>query len=335
MKRILALLLAVLMICSLCACKKDNEQNNKNTTTVNITTPDEPEDNTIVTKDSVVTPLLYKVSNKEGNYIWLFGSIHVGDDYFYPLPDYVLDAYNNADALAVECDTKAFESDTSLQTEAILPLIYLDGTKINDHISEETYNLGVEAMTEYGIYSQIFDFYKPIMWYSLIETTMAANSGVDASLGIDNYFLNKAYDNDKEIVEIESVKFQYEMLANFSEDLQIMLLEQILYYYENAPEVFEEDMISLMEMWASGDEEGFEEYLSDDGNYKTYKEKLLYKEYNKAMITDRNISMADFAENALKEGKVMFICVGSAHVIGDGAMADLLAQRGYTVEIVK
>jgi uncharacterized protein YbaP (TraB family) len=44
--------------------------------------------------------------------------------------------------------------------------------------------------------------------------------------------------------------------------------------------------------------------------------------------------MADYAEEALKSGKEIFICVGAAHVVGEGAVADLLAQRGYTVELV-
>ena len=45
--------------------------------------------------------------------------------------------------------------------------------------------------------------------------------------------------------------------------------------------------------------------------------------------------MTDFAEDALASGKEVFICVGAAHIVGDGAMAQLLAQRGYTVTLVK
>lgn len=58
----------------------------------------------------------------------------------------------------------------------------------------------------------------------------------------------------------------------------------------------------------------------------------MYVEYNDAMMVQRNLAMADYAEEALASGKEVFICVGAAHVVGEGAMADLLAQRGYTVE---
>lgn len=44
--------------------------------------------------------------------------------------------------------------------------------------------------------------------------------------------------------------------------------------------------------------------------------------------------MADFAEDAIASGQEVFICVGAAHVVGEGAMADLLAERGYNVELI-
>ena len=89
-----------------------------------------------------------------------------------------------------------------------------------------------------------------------------------------------------------------------------------------------------MDIWASGDEKAFEEYLAADDTGMTEEEKQLYAKYNKAMVTDRNLSMTQFAEAALSSGKEVFICVGAAHVVGQGAMADLLAQRGYTVECI-
>ena len=64
----------------------------------------------------------------------------------------------------------------------------------------------------------------------------------------------------------------------------------------------------------------------------TQEEKAVYEKYNQAMVTDRNNSMAQYAENALASGKEVFICVGAAHIVGDGAVADLLSQLGYTVE---
>lgn len=282
---------------------------------------------------SAITPLLYKVTDANGNVVWLFGSIHVGEDYFYPLPDYVTAAYESADALAVECDVVAFETDMSAQIEALQPLIYTDGTTIKDHIPEELYNDSVAIMEGYGVYSSMLDYYCPSMWFSLIDSILYEELGVDSTLGIDVHFLNRAHAEEKEILEVESVQFQYGMLANFSEPLQIMLLESSVEGYHTAAESGQA-ITELVEAWASGDEAELTALLNEEAEFESDEEALLYQEYNDAMITQRNLAMADFAEDALKSGKEVFICVGAAHVAGPGAMAELLAERGYTVEIV-
>lgn len=66
----------------------------------------------------------------------------------------------------------------------------------------------------------------------------------------------------------------------------------------------------------------------------TASEKRAYDRYQQALVTDRNLNMADFAEEALLSGDEVFVCVGAAHIVGDGALADLLDRRGYTVELI-
>ena len=90
----------------------------------------------------------------------------------------------------------------------------------------------------------------------------------------------------------------------------------------------------MMDLWASGDESAFAAYLNASDDTMTEEEAEIYAKYHQAMITDRNRTMTSFAENALASGKEVFICVGAAHVVGEGAMAELLSQRGYKVERV-
>jgi len=178
------------------------------------------------------------------------------------------------------------------------------------------------------------DMMKPVMWYSLIDSMLVEECNTKSDLGIDYYFLNDAYENEKEILEVESVQFQYEMLAGFSEELQCILLEDVLYYYDNF-DLYKNDIDTMLDLWCLGDEDLFADYLKAEAEFEDAEAEELFNEYNNAMIADRNIGMADFAEDMLKAGNEVFICVGAAHVVGDGAMADLLSQRGYNVEIVK
>lgn len=338
MKRFCSTLLILCFLLSLCACCKPDRVRDFSDDTQSTTLPSNQATNSsetlqteIVQTTSSITPILYKVTDQNGNVVWLFGSIHVGQEHYYPLPDYITSAYENADALAVECDVVAFSSDIGAQTDALMQLVYLDGSRISAHVPEELYTQAVEILKECGLYMSALDMYYPVLWSNFIDTSLYESFGVDSNLGLDMHFLNDAHGTGKEILEVESVEFQYGMMGGFSEELQVLLLESSIYSYEN-PEESRLQLTELADAWAAGDEETLVALLNEEPEFESEEEVLLYAEYNNAMLTQRNLSMADYAEASLTSGKEVFICVGAAHVVGPGAMAELLAQRGYTVE---
>ena len=146
MKRLLAWLLALVMCFILTACGPGTSDESVPPTEIHEQETETP----TVSQSSTVTPLLYRVTDDSGNTIWLFGSIHVGRENYYPLPDYVLDAFESADALAVEADIVAFEKDLGLQMTALSHLVYRDGSTIKDHISLELYEKAVEILKACG-----------------------------------------------------------------------------------------------------------------------------------------------------------------------------------------
>ena len=339
MKRFFAWLLIFAMCISFVACGQQDApdtqtQPTKGTTqTADQTTATEPTEDPSDETTGSATPLLYKVTDKDGNVLWLFGSIHVGREDYYPLPDYVMDAYEGADSLAVEFDTIAFEEDTQAVMQMAGMMIYTDGTTIQDHIPADLYNRAVKVMKDLDIYMLGVDMILPIMWSNDIDVALIEKLGGNTELGIDAHFLEKAKKDKKEILEVESAEFQLGMMVGFSEELQIMLLEESVKMYEDQ-ESAKEDLETLMDLWASGDEAAFAEYITATDENMTDEERALYEEYEYAMTTSRNLSMTDYAEGVLKSGKEVFLCVGAAHIVGEGAMAQLLAQRGYTVECI-
>lgn len=310
-KRILAFILILAMCFTLFACgtKKDDQAENK------------------------ITPALYKVTDNEGHVIWLFGSIHVGREDFYPLPSYVMDAFNSSDAAAFEFDLVAAENDYSAQIDMAMALMYKDGSTIKDHVSEEVYQAAVEILKENNMYSSLLDMYMPIMWSSSIDVFLTEKSGLDSNLGIDRHLLNLSKENGKEILEVESMEYQTDMMANFSGGLQELLLEVSVGAYKNYDESVSE-LYALVEAWESGDEGKITAILYEEEEFESEEEKALHEEYNNALIVERNNNMTVYAENALKSGKEVFICVGAAHVVGDGAIAENLRELGYTVELI-
>ena len=338
-KRLLAVLLVLTMCVALFGCTQTpaptqpvTEAPTEAPTQAPTEAPTEPE--TTEPPEAGSNPLLYKVTDEDGDVVWLFGSIHVGTPEFYPLPDYVMNAFTQSEALAVEMDIIAAEKNPFALTEAMTQMIYMDQTTISDHITEELYTKAVEILTQEGLYMSLYDMYEPVIWWNLIDNSMLAHTELDANLGIDRYLIDQAYQSGKELLEVESARFQFDLLAGFSEELQIFLLEQAVASYEVLDEGVAE-LEAMAQLWASGDEAAFEAYLAqEDLEGLTEEELALYEEYSNALITSRNLSMTEYAEACLAEGKEVFICVGATHIVGEGAMAQLLEQAGYTVELI-
>lgn len=334
-KRIISFILVFLLALSLFGCGSANSTDTGNNTEKEVVSTKKPDEPSPPQKKNS-SPVLYKVTDNEGHTAWLFGSIHVGRDDFYPLPDYVMNAYNASDSLAVEFDVIKFENeaDTSSLIEILAKMIYSDRTTIKDHVPEEVYNKCVEIFEENDMYNALLDYYKPCFWSQTIDSLSYEKMELDLENSSDKYFLKAAKEDGKEILEVESAAIQYNMYANFSPELQLYLLESSIESYTNT-EASIEELNKIQDIWAEGNPDAFAEYFSTQPEFKNEEEKELYAEYIKALITDRNVTMTDFAESALKSGKQVFICVGAGHVMGDGSMSDLLAERGYTVEIVK
>lgn len=346
MKRLAAWLLALVICFTLVACEEPaapafvgtqtSTQTGEITSQTEETTSQTGEttsqsETSAVPETETVTPLLYKVTDGSGNVVWLFGSIHVGRKGFYPLPDYVLNAFDGADCLAVEVDIKALAEDINLQVQALQPLLYTDGTTIEDHIPEKLYTKAVTVLEKLNSYSPMMDYYYPIFWSSLVDSLLYEKLGFHSELGVDLYLLERAYDANKEILEVESAAMQYNMLAGFSDELQVFLLKSSIETCADMTAA-KAEMNDLLDLWMSGDEQAFAAYLSEEDDDMTPEEALLYEEYNREMIEERNRTMTDYAETALKSDKEVFLCVGAAHIVGEGGVAQLLAQRGYIVE---
>lgn len=253
MKKWIALLLTLCMIFVMTACTEPNEDSVQSDTAeqtqTETTVPETsiPETTETTTIESAVSPLLYKVTDAQGNAAWLFGSIHVGEEYFYPLPDYVISAYENADALAVEFDIVAFEKDITAATKIARMMIYTDGTTIRDHIPEELYTDAIAILKENNLYAAYMDYLYPTMLADMIDSILYDEIGANHDLGIDKHLLDRAHAEDKTILDIESAELQIGMMVGYSEPLQSLLLEGSIASYGEPDETKEalNEMLTL------------------------------------------------------------------------------------------
>lgn len=283
------------------------------------------------------TPLFYHVTGDNGQEMWLFGTIHIGDDRTAYLPQEIWDALAESDSLAVECDTEGFEEqieeDEDLLAAAQEAYFYADGTTTQDHIvDQEVYDMALKVMKATGNYFYNTPYMKPSLWSTSIDNfylqqvySLTSEKGLEARLE------DKAEELGKELLEVESSLFQIQMMGNWSEALQEQMLAESIAYggIENGLA-----SIELYELWCAGDEAGIKEVLATDTSEMTEEELALYEEYNRTMSSDRNAGMLEVAKDYLESGDVIFYAVGLAHLLAEDGLVNTLREAGYTVEQV-
>ncbi len=281
--------------------------------------------------NNLITPLMWKAEDNDGNYAYLFGSIHAGDDMVNHLPDYFEKAYSDSDMLLFEIDMSNLFSSITADTKFLTDMVYADGTTIKDHISSETYTTLVDILKENGMYNSMYDYYKPLMWESLLENIVISKADLNSANGVDITLTNRAKNDGKEIGEVESTEFQMSMFNNFSDELIELMLAQ--YAEENAIDKQVEEIKALYDKWKNGTMTA--EDTSDDTDFDindlTEEQQELLEEYNSAMLTDRNSGMTEKLISYMKGDKTVMLVVGSAHFLGDDGIISLLQQQGITV----
>ncbi|MFD3261461.1 TraB/GumN family protein [Paenibacillus lentus] len=261
---------------------------------------------------------MWEVENN-GNTVYLVGSIHIADDSFYPLRSEFEEAFAEADYLGVEIDiSKAADEE---QQKLIMNMgMYQDGTTLKDHVSKETYAKVEEILKQNGMEPNALDAFKPWVVETTISTLKSMNAGYEAAAGIDLYFIQKAMERKLPILELESYESQLGMFNGFSKELQEKNLNAALDNFD----VLDDYVDELADTWKTGDDQKLLEFtnsMADD------------PEFNKAMLIDRNIVMADQIDGYLKSEKKAeyFIVVGAGHFLGKDGVVQLLKDKGYSV----
>lgn len=255
-----------------------------------------------------------------GNTVYLVGSMHIADDSFYPLSEKFEEAFAEADYLGVEIDISKAADEA--QQKLILDLgSYQDGTTLKDHVSSETYTKLGDILKKNGLEPNALDAFKPWVAESTLASLKSTTVGYEASAGVDLYFIQKAIESKLPIIELESYESQLGMFNDFSKELQEETLKATLDNFD----VLDDSVNQMAEMWKTGNDEQLLELTNSFSDNE---------EYNKAMLIDRNIGMADKIDGYLKSDKKeeYFIVVGAAHYLGEHGIVKLLEDKGYTVE---
>ena len=269
------------------------------------------------------TPSLWFVEDtKTGGQAYIFGSMHFGQDAFYPFPKEVDNAFKDSQSLVVEVDiTLVNPADTInlvARLGALPPGQSLTGLLNDDLLKEYT-----TLMSRLSLDVNQFESFQPWLAVLQLASLQIQRLGYDQTKGVDIYFLKKAANHN--VIELESLEEQLTLFSALDMDTQVKYLEATIQQYDEADGY----LTSLAQAWKTGNDEALTTLLLDEFKRDVSFERLFQK-----LFTDRNIRMAESIGHELKMGKKLFVVVGAGHLLGDSGLIELFSGR-YSVKKIR
>ena len=251
--------------------------------------------------------------------LYLAGSVHALGADAYPLSAAYENAFAAAGTLVEEIDLAEAEQLASAPM-LLAKGIYTDGRTFEGVVSKETATRVASRLKDTGLPPEMIRMMKPWMVMLMITALEAQKAGLDAALGLDKYFFDKARAAGKPVVALETAESQIDRFDTMAESLQEQMLRSTL----TELDAQRNSVASMISAWRRGDAATLEKMAlsSFDG----------YRGAYTSLIVERNNNWMPQIEACLAKPTPCFVVVGAAHLIGPDGLLTLLKQKGYRIE---
>jgi uncharacterized protein YbaP (TraB family) len=261
---------------------------------------------------------LWKVHSGQ-KVLYLAGSVHALGADSYPLSAAYESAFNSSGTLVEEINLAEAEQ------LAAAPLLlskglYTDGRTFESAVGKDTATLVATRLKTTGIPMEMIRTMKPWMVMLLITAFEAQKAGLDAALGLDKYFFDKARAASKPVLALETAESQIDRFDKMPETLQEQMLRSTLTELDSQ----QNSVAAMINAWKTGDAAALEKMSlsSFDG----------YRGAYSSLIVERNNNWVPQIEACMAKPQPCFVVVGAAHLIGPDGLLTLLKKKGYKIE---
>ena len=261
---------------------------------------------------------LWKIS-KNGNELYLGGTIHVLKKEDYPLPVEFSEAFKKSDKLVFETNIEMTKTPEFGQKMTHM-LTFPAGKSLKDAISEKTFIKLKKYLAERNIPIESFLNFKPSMIVLVITVIELQKMGM-VDIGVDEYFHNKAKQAGKTTEYFETVDEQLEFIRTMGQGNEdAMLMSSI-----DDMSRMEAVMNTIKTAWLSGDENK----LVEVGLIEMMRD---YPGIYQSLLVTRNNNWMPHIERMMRDNKVEMVLVGALHLVGKDGLLQQLRDKGYTVK---
>jgi uncharacterized protein YbaP (TraB family) len=251
--------------------------------------------------------------------LYLAGSVHALGADAYPLSAAYEQAFAAAGTLVEEINLAEAEQ-LAAAPMLLAKGLYTDGRTFESVVAKDTSTLVASRLKDTGIPPEMIRMMKPWMVMLMITALEAQKAGLDAALGLDKYFFDKAKSANKPVVALETAESQIDRFDKMPESLQEQMLRSTLMELE----VQRDSIAAMIGAWRRGDAAALEKMAlsSFDG----------YRGAYTSLIVERNHNWVPQIEACMTRPQPCFVVVGAAHLVGPDGLLVLLRKKGYRIE---
>jgi len=273
-----------------------------------------------ISKDPEKKHSLWRVAGRNGNTMYIVGSVHLMKPDVYPLDPVFEEAYQDAEKLVFEIDQEIL--DPVAAQAAVQKYAGIEGaTSLREKISDDDYAEIRQLANEQKVPMMLINTFDP--WFSSTQLAVMQylNAGYSPEHGIDLYFMNKAIENNKPISGLETLDLQFSIFDSMSYNSQVEMLRQTLTEAEDIGEMVNQ----LDENWRDGDMDELEDLL-----FEEFEDAPEF--YNKLLKTRNENWIPQLLPMLSDENDDYLVVVGAAHMLGKDGLIKLLSDEGFVVE---
>ncbi len=273
-------------------------------------------------------PLFLWRLERNGNVVYLAGSIHILKPSLYPLAPQLDAAFQQSDFLVLEVDVASMDPQEIQQRTRAYALLD-DGQTLRGVLPGHIYQKLAAHLVDYGMTPYMLDRAKPALVMNQIVVSRLLALGYLPDSGLENHFLARR--GGREVLELESLDAQLELLFNQPLATQVELLEETL----DVADEIEPLLAGMLVAWLSGDDEQFmAQFRAQSGDSE------LSRAFTRKLLEERNHTMAAGIRRLLDAAspdrpRTYFVLVGAAHLAGEEGIVPLLAAQGITATRVR
>ncbi len=261
------------------------------------------------------------------NDLYLFGTLHYGEEDMYPLHARVYHYFNKSDSLGLELDLSEI-TEMEISQKMLDIGIYTEPQKqLNDFIDEETFNQVSEYLAPMGIDEMSLNQFKPWVVAQLVTDMAIRTAGYSPESGVEEKLLEMANEQGMGVIGLEEIEDQLGVFELLDDEGGRLFLEESIEEKEMADEYIK----NLARYWKENDKESI---IKEREGIKKIEEPSSLVEFYDALLYQRDKDMAKEISTLLEDDSenVYFIAVGYLHLVGEESIVENLKDKGYDVK---